>query len=152
MDPFSKLEVGDYVRSKVTQMDITEGKEYRIIEIDKNDGSVRVLGDKGDGWWLYYDEGSISGEFSIIGQDEEDEDLIANPSHYTRFKIQPQEYTIKNDLDGTAANVVKYVTRAGHKEYPGKTKEEAEIIDLEKARDWLTERIEELRSRAEQDA
>jgi hypothetical protein len=32
-------------------------------------------------------------------------------SHYTKYKIQPVEYTIANNLSFLAGNVVKYVTR-----------------------------------------
>jgi len=34
-----------------------------------------------------------------------------HPSHYNKFKIEPIEYIIANELDFLEGNVIKYVTR-----------------------------------------
>ena len=55
-----------------------------------------------------------------------------NPDHYSMHAIQPIEYILENKLGFCAGAVVKYVTRAGFKLYPGKDQDQSEIADLEK--------------------
>ena len=59
-------------------------------------------------------------------------DIVNNPAHYTRFKIQPIVFIMENRLPWHTGNIVKYSLRAGFKLYPGKGPEESEIIDLQK--------------------
>ena len=54
-------------------------------------------------------------------------------NHYTRFKIQPLEFTVANDLDFPTGNVIKYVCRHSFKN--GKE-------DLEKAKHYIDILIE----------
>ena len=56
-------------------------------------------------------------------------------NHYTKFKIQPVEYILKNKLGFIEGAVIKYVTR-----WKGKNG----IEDLKKARHFLDLYIEEL--------
>lgn len=90
----------------------------------------------------------------ILNQEEIDWMLGYNkgPSHYTRLPIQPLDFIEQNDLPFWAGNVIKYVCRAGHKVYPGKGLAESEILDLEKAADYLTRRIRALKARIADDA
>lgn len=67
-------------------------------------------------------------------------DVVANPSHYANTgKIQPIEYINDHNLNFNRGNVIKYVSRAGHKD-PNK-----ELEDLEKARQYLDFEINRLK-------
>ena len=67
------------------------------------------------------------------------ESLIKNPPHYTRGRIECWDYIVDQGLNFLRGNVIKYVTRSGHK-----SKEE-EIVDLQKARAYLDREIARLR-------
>ena len=73
-------------------------------------------------------------------------DIVNNPAHYTRFKIQPIVFIMENRLPWHTGNIVKYSLRAGFKLYPGKGPEESEIIDLEKAINNAQARIDCIRT------
>lgn len=60
-------------------------------------------------------------------------DNINHPAHYTDGKIETIDFIERNLDTFYAANIVKYITRAGKKS------KETEIEDLEKAR-WYLER------------
>lgn len=72
------------------------------------------------------------------------EDLIRQPDHYARFKIEPADYAMDNNLPHHVGSIVKYVTRAGHKLYPDCNALQSERIDLEKAMDWAAKRIKKI--------
>jgi hypothetical protein len=58
---------------------------------------------------------------------------VRNPSHYSRWKIEPIEFIRANQLDALRANIIKYIMRYDAKEG---------LNDLLKARrylDWLIE-------------
>ena len=42
-------------------------------------------------------------------------DLINNPPHYTKWGIEPIDYTISNNLNFCEWNIIKYVTRYKYK-------------------------------------
>ena len=72
-------------------------------------------------------------------------DPVSNPSHYTgNGRIQPIKYIQDKSLNFARGNVVKYVTRAGHKP-EGDKKQELE--DLRKARQYLDFEINHLEGR-----
>lgn len=58
-----------------------------------------------------------------------------DPSHYKRGAIEPWDFIASQKLDFFLGNVVKYITRAGHKQY------EEEIDDLIKAKIYLDKKI-----------
>ena len=58
-----------------------------------------------------------------------------DPDHYKRGAIEPWDFIASQKLDFFLGNVVKYVTRAGHKQY------EEEIDDLLKAKVYLDKKI-----------
>jgi hypothetical protein len=58
---------------------------------------------------------------------------VKNPSHYSRWKIEPIDFIRANQLDALRANIIKYIMRYDAKEG---------LNDLMKARrylDWLIE-------------
>lgn len=83
---------------------------------------------------------------SLAEARENDEaDIIKNPAHYARYKIQPIEFLMENEVKGHVFNIVKYAMRAGSKLYPNKTVTESEIIDYEKVIDYAQKRIRQLK-------
>ena len=58
---------------------------------------------------------------------------VKNQDHYARWKIQPIEFIMANDIPFCEANIIKYVMR-----YPFKNG----LEDLMKARDYLDRLIE----------
>lgn len=67
-------------------------------------------------------------------------DVVKSPSHYANTgKIQPIECINDHNLNFNRGNVIKYVSRAGHKD-PNK-----ELEDLEKARQYLDFEINRLK-------
>jgi hypothetical protein len=58
-----------------------------------------------------------------------------SPSHYQRGKIQVWDFISDQNLDFLCGNVVKYVCRAGHKDY------ESELDDLLKAKAYIEKKI-----------
>lgn len=64
-------------------------------------------------------------------------DPVSHPSHYTYGKIETIDYIEDKGLGFNLGNVVKYVSRAGHKD---------DIVqDLEKARWYLDREITRLK-------
>jgi len=57
------------------------------------------------------------------------------PSHYQRGKVQVWDFISDQKLDFLCGNVVKYVCRAGHKDY------ESELDDLLKAKAYIEKKI-----------
>jgi len=97
----------------------------------------------------------ISGEWRRLVKEHEDfkekvlaehttEDIVQEPSHYARWKIEPITYIMRNGFEFWRGNLIKYSSRAGYKLYGGKTQVESEIIDLEKVIRYANMRINQL--------
>lgn len=69
------------------------------------------------------------------------------PNHYKSLKIQPVVYTMENNYEFWRGNIIKYVSRAGFKQYPNKTIGESEKIDLYKAIECCQCRLNYLESK-----
>lgn len=65
-------------------------------------------------------------------------DPIVQPSHYERYKIEPINFIMLNNLSFWIGNIVKYVVRAGYKEGVD------EVTDLLKARRYIDMRLNQL--------
>lgn len=72
------------------------------------------------------------------------EDLVKTPGHYTRYAIEPMTYIMRNHMEFWRGNIVKYASRAGHKNYDGMTAVQSEITDLKKAIRYAEARINHL--------
>jgi len=72
-------------------------------------------------------------------------DVVHDPSHYSRWKIEPITYIMRNGFEFWRGNIIKYASRAGFKMYEGKTEDESEIVDLEKVQRYCQMRINQLR-------
>lgn len=87
----------------------------------------------------------LGGEkYDIIFEDDEvttKNDAVNHPSHYTQGKIEVIEYIEDKKLGYHLGNVVKYVSRAGHKNNA--------LEDLKKARWYLNREIENREARGE---
>ena len=66
-------------------------------------------------------------------------DMINHPKHYTLGKIEVIDFIEDKGLNFNLGNVVKYVTRAGHKKSSGKSMDVKALEDLKKAR-WYIDR------------
>ena len=67
-----------------------------------------------------------------------EDNSIVQPSHYERYKIEPINFIMLNDLSFWVGNIVKYVVRAGYKEGVD------EKTDLLKARRYIDMRLNQL--------
>ena len=63
---------------------------------------------------------------------KKEEDIIKEPSHYTRYAIEPVTFIMQNGFTFEIGNIIKYASRAGHKLDEGMDDIETEITDLEK--------------------
>jgi hypothetical protein len=59
-------------------------------------------------------------------------------SHYKKYKIQPIEFIVKNNIGFVEGNVIKYVLRF---------KEKGGVLDLEKAKHYIELLIDSSKSR-----
>tara|TARA_R100001198_G_C5038151_1_gene100296 strand:+ start:110 stop:421 length:312 start_codon:yes stop_codon:yes gene_type:complete len=71
-------------------------------------------------------------------------DIVDEPQHYLRCKVEPITYIMLNGFEFWRGNIVKYVSRAGYKLYEGKDRVESEIVDLKKAIRYAEMRINQL--------
>mgnify|MGYP003658153006 FL=1 len=74
----------------------------------------------------------------------DEEDIVDKPSHYTRWAIEPITYIMRNGMEFWRGNLIKYSSRAGFKQYDGKTLLESEILDLEKVKRYCDMRINQI--------
>lgn len=71
-------------------------------------------------------------------------DVVNHPSHYTRGGIETIDFIEAKGLGFNLGNVVKYVSRCGHKKSRGLSADTKALQDLEKAK-WYLEREISLR-------
>ena len=77
-------------------------------------------------------------------QERKEQELVRQPNHYAQYKIEPITFIMQNGLSFALGNVIKYVVRAGSKQYEGMTPEESEITDLKKAQRYIEMRINQI--------
>jgi|TARA_R110000744_G_scaffold278452_1_gene390709 hypothetical protein len=86
----------------------------------------------------------LSEDFSETVSAEHSDDIVNEPAHYARWKIEPITYIMRNGFEFWRGNIIKYSSRAGFKLYEGKTQVESEVIDLEKVIRYANMRINQL--------
>lgn len=69
-----------------------------------------------------------------------------DPAHY-KMEIQPADFILLNNLPASAASVIKYAYRAGHKKYEGLNMKQSEIEDCRKIIKYAQFRINMLEGR-----
>lgn len=74
-------------------------------------------------------------------------DIVKQPPHYVRWKIQPIVFLMENNVTGHVFNIVKYAMRAGFKLYPNMDATQSEIKDFEKVIDYAEKRIRQLQGK-----
>jgi hypothetical protein len=84
-------------------------------------------------------------DFMLRKLKEDEEELINQPSHYTRWKIEPITYIMRNNMEFWRGNIIKYASRAGFKQYPNADKTQSEITDLKKVIRYAEMRINQLK-------
>tara|TARA_R110000787_G_scaffold147488_1_gene261240 strand:+ start:647 stop:949 length:303 start_codon:yes stop_codon:yes gene_type:complete len=86
----------------------------------------------------------LSEDFSETLAAKNGDDIVNEPAHYARWKIEPITYIMRNGFEFWRGNIIKYSSRAGFKLYEGKTQVESEITDLEKVIRYANMRINQL--------
>jgi hypothetical protein len=61
-----------------------------------------------------------------------------NPSHYQRGSIEVWDFVVDQQLDFLAGNIIKYICRAGHKDY------ESELDDWLKIKAYVERKIKQI--------
>ena len=46
-----------------------------------------------------------------------DNEVVSNPDHYSRWKIEPITFVMMNSFEFWRGNIIKYASRAGYKKY-----------------------------------
>ena len=87
----------------------------------------------------------LSEDFGETVSAEHSADIVNEPTHYARWKIEPITYIMRNGFEFWRGNIIKYSSRAGFKLYEGKTQVESEITDLEKVIRYAQMRINQLK-------
>ena len=82
-------------------------------------------------------------------KEENEKDLVKCPDHYSRWKIEPITYIMRNGMEFWRGNIIKYASRAGYKNYPEMDKAESEITDLQKVIRYAEMRINQLKGAVE---
>ena len=72
------------------------------------------------------------------------DDIVQEPSHYSRWVIEPITFIMQNGFEFWRGNLIKYSSRAGYKKYEGQTMDESEITDLKKVIRYAEMRINQL--------
>ena len=69
-------------------------------------------------------------------------DNIKEPQHYSRWKIQPVQFIVENEIPYAEGNVIKYVSRYNLKN----TDPKLQLQDLEKAQWYLNDLVKDLKN------
>lgn len=77
------------------------------------------------------------------------ENIVSKPSHYTRWKIEPITFIMRNGFEFWRGNIIKYASRAGFKSYEGMDAVQSEITDLQKVIRYAEMRINQLTGETE---
>lgn len=76
---------------------------------------------------------------------KQSDNIVVRPTHYERWKaIEPICFIMLNHVEFWRGNVIKYVMRAGGKDYDGLDAKDSEIRDLEKAIRYCQMRINQI--------
>lgn len=97
--------------------------------------------------FLDYYPGSGVDKISLVAPIKEDK--VNKPSHYTKWKMEPITFIMRNGMEFWRGNIIKYATRAGSKSYDGMDAVQSEITDLEKVRRYAEMRIRQLKGETE---
>jgi hypothetical protein len=73
-----------------------------------------------------------------------EDDLVEQPNHYARWKIEPITFIMRNGIEFWRGNIIKYATRAGYKRYENQTTDESEVTDLKKVIRYCEMRINQI--------
>ena len=90
------------------------------------------------------DAQALSEDFRENVMAEHTADIVNEPKHYARWKIEPITYIMLNGFEFWRGNIIKYASRAGYKLYEGMDEVQSEITDLEKVIRYSQMRINQL--------
>lgn len=112
---------------------------------------------RGNGYWPHPDKPHVypltsDGVVEETGpecpeelKDNDEEDIVRQPSHYAKWAIEPITFIMRNGFEFWRGNIVKYASRAGFKLYEGQDATESEITDLKKVIRYAEMRINQLK-------
>lgn len=72
------------------------------------------------------------------------DEIVTQPSHYTKYAIEPKNYILRNHMEFWRGNIIKYASRAGSKMYVGMDEFESEVVDLQKVIRYAEMRINQI--------
>lgn len=80
---------------------------------DKRPNAASFWDDKnpGDSNWSCSDESVRIVEYAVLGDDDDQASQPAIDAHYTKYAIQPMEFSLANKLDAAQHTVIKYTVR-----------------------------------------
>ncbi len=79
------------------------------------------------------------------------DNIVVKPSHYERWNIEPVTFIMINDMEFWRGNIIKYVARAGFKQYGELSSADSEMIDLQKVIRYAEMRINQLEGKEAND-
>ena len=83
---------------------------------------------------------------------KQSDNVVVRPAHYERWEaIEPICFIMLNHVEFWRGNVVKYVMRAGAKDYDGMNAKDSEIQDLQKAMRYCQMRINQIEGKQPND-
>jgi len=116
--PYAKVSwINNFINEKSIYEDIEERKNWISVVCEKHNHHLDLIID----------------DVHFCPKCIEEEDLINTPPHYTKWWIEPIDFSISNDLSFCEGNVVKYITRYKHKNW---------IEDLKKCQFYINKIIE----------
>ena len=72
---------------------------------------------------------------------QQSDNIVIKPSHYEKYKEEPINFIMINEMEFWRGNIIKYASRAGSKLYDGMDAVESEITDLQKVQRYAAMRI-----------
>ena len=78
------------------------------------------------------------------GPETSTDDIVEQPPHYARWKIEPITFIMRNGFEFWRGNIVKYASRAGFKLYHEQDETQSEVTDLKKVIRYAEMRINQL--------
>jgi hypothetical protein len=107
--------------------------------LESESGMINSTADR-DQWDDFYGTDNLdqSNETQPTASSLEKMTTKYNPKHYQRGSIQVWDFIVDQQLDFLAGNIIKYICRAGHKDY------ESELDDWLKVKAYVERKIKQI--------
>jgi hypothetical protein len=114
------------------------GSNYESVKHFLESDSESIDSEFNQEFWEEYFENSSYGRSETTQPTKTSSMTKYSPTHYKRGKIEVWDFIVDQSLDYLAGNVVKYVCRAGHKNY------ESELDDWLKVKAYVERKIQQI--------